>query len=194
MCLPPSSRYQSTVRYTKKSSVAVALQHIPMPCWGNFPPSPGKSKNISFCGRGWGIRSSGTSGVPTILPWPKIVGGRCPCSNGKIVARVNPSGNSWERRKLEIPAITTTITGRIFHTIKPLMPIELLVQLLACAAHEGQPRSIVYLLGVVLNSASRREAKRGQSTNRKGEMSRASHNKQKIVLQISERLSFYPPF
>ena len=29
--------------------------------------------------------------------------------------------------------------------------------------------------GVVLNSASRREAKRGQSTNRKGEMSRASH-------------------
>ena len=30
-------------------------------------------------------------------------------------------------------------------------------------------------LGVVLNSTSRREAKRGQSTNRKGEMSRASH-------------------
>ena len=37
---------------------------------------------------------------------------------------------------------------------------------------------------VVLNSASRREAKRGQSTNRKGEMSRASHNKQKIVKEI----------
>jgi len=29
--------------------------------------------------------------------------------------------------------------------------------------------------GVVLDSASRREANRGQSTNRKGEMSRASH-------------------
>jgi len=32
-----------------------------------------------------------------------------------------------------------------------------------------------YIPGVVLNSASQREAKRGQSTNRKGEMSRASH-------------------
>ena len=29
--------------------------------------------------------------------------------------------------------------------------------------------------GVVLDSASQREAKRGQSTNRKGEMSRATH-------------------
>jgi len=34
-------------------------------------------------------------------------------------------------------------------------------------------------LGVVLDSTSRREAKRGQSTNRKGEMSRASHYKAK---------------
>ena len=42
----------------------------------------------------------------------------------------------------------------------------------------------VFLLGVVLDSASRREAKRGQSTNRKGEMSRASRNKQKIVKEI----------
>ena len=32
-----------------------------------------------------------------------------------------------------------------------------------------------YPLGVVLDSTSRREAKRWQSTNRKGEMSRASH-------------------
>jgi len=38
--------------------------------------------------------------------------------------------------------------------------------------------------GVVLNSTSRREAKRGQSTNRKGEMSRASRKKQKIAKEI----------
>ena len=37
------------------------------------------------------------------------------------------------------------------------------------------------LLGVVLNSTSRREAKRGQSTNRKGEMSRNSHYKAKEI-------------
>jgi len=47
--------------------------------------------------------------------------------------------------------------------------------------HEGKvlqdPRTYVNqeYQGVVLNSASQREAKRGQSTNRKGEMSRASH-------------------
>ena len=44
-----------------------------------------------------------------------------------------------------------------------------------------QHRSRSGNLGVVLDSASRREAKRGQSTNQKGEMSRASRNKQKIV-------------
>jgi len=47
----------------------------------------------------------------------------------------------------------------------------------------GLPR-LLESQGVVLDSASRREAKRGQSTNRKGEMSRASRNKQKIVKEI----------
>ena len=36
-------------------------------------------------------------------------------------------------------------------------------------------RSVPPIRVVVLDSTSRREAKRGQSTNRKGEMSRASH-------------------
>jgi len=51
-------------------------------------------------------------------------------------------------------------------------------------AKKNRVHAGTHLQGVVLNSASRREAKSGQSTNRKGEMSRASHNKLKIVKEI----------
>ena len=42
-------------------------------------------------------------------------------------------------------------------------------------SHSVEDKGIFKVRGVI-DSASRREAKRGQSTNRKGEMSRASHN------------------
>ena len=95
---------------------------------------------------------------------PAGVASSSPVSNDVVIAETPPLSRPLRRRIV----IDSRLLLRILRS-----PLSNFV------GHRSTSFAFWGNLGVVLNSASRREAKRGQSTNRKGKMSRASHQKAK---------------